>query len=125
MAVDLDPWLVFLSDSVDKQEKIDTAQPESTAVPQTSRDVIEKVSNLADNPEESIKLSDSKAMDTSEQAVDITQSSEKTKITQSSDIQDEKANENTDVDTSEAQLTSQTEVWHHFIMITLCILVLL
>ena len=71
---------------------------------------MEKVSNLADDPEESIKLSDSQAMDTSEQTVDITQSSEKTKITQSSDTQDDKATENTDMDTSEAQLTSQTEV---------------
>ena len=102
--------MVFLSDSVDKQEKTDTAQPESTTVPQTSGDVMEKVSNLADDPEESIKLSDSQAMDTSEQTVDITQSSEKTKITQSSDTQDDKATENTDMDTSEAQLTSQTEV---------------
>ena len=49
---------------------------------------MEKVSNLADNPEESIKLSDSQAMDTSEQTADITQSSEKTKITQSSYTQD-------------------------------------
>ena len=71
---------------------------------------MEKVSNLADDPEESIKLSDSQAMDTSEQTADITQSSEKTKITQSSDTQDDKATENTDMDTSEAQLTSQTEV---------------
>ena len=71
---------------------------------------MEKVSNLADDPEESIKLSDSQAMDTSEQTVDITQSSEKTKITQSSDTQDDKVTENTDMDTSEAQLTSQTEV---------------
>ena len=102
--------MVFLSGSVDKQEKTDTAQPESTTVPQTSGDVMEKVSNLADDPEESIKLSDSQAMDTSEQTVDITQSSEKTKITQSSDTQDDKATENTDMDTSEAQLTSQTEV---------------
>ena len=71
---------------------------------------MEKVSNLADNPEESIKLSDSQAMDTSEQTADITQSPEKTKITQSSDTQDDKATENTDMDTSEAQLTSQTKV---------------
>ena len=71
---------------------------------------MEKVSNLADDPEESIKLSDSQAMDTSEQTVDITQSSEKTKITQSSDTQDDKETENTDMDTSEARLTSQTEV---------------
>lgn len=71
---------------------------------------MEKVSNLADDPEEAIKLSDSQAMDTSEQTADITQSPEKTKITQSSDTQDDKATENTDMDTSEAQLTSQTEV---------------